>query len=81
MNIQQLIEEIERLEKELKIADERWKRAERHHREKHETEMEVCTHERLYGVNCPLKNPDCLKHIRENSGRGSICMVAGESVG
>ncbi len=31
-------------EKELKIADERWKRAEANHREKHESETEICVY-------------------------------------
>ena len=46
--------QIEVHKEEEKIADERWKRAERHHREELETEMEVCTHE-LGRMICDLK--------------------------
>ena len=42
-NLLKLIDRIkEEYEKELKIADKRWQDVEEHHREKHESDTEVC---------------------------------------
>ena len=68
----------ERLQKELGIADERWERAEEHHK-KHEDDFGSCSVEQK-NVGCPRKNPDCLRHLTENSGRGSMRMMGGKSV-
>lgn len=42
LEITSLREEVERLKGELKIADDRWKTAEHHHKLQHESEMNIC---------------------------------------
>ena len=37
-----LAEQKEKMDRELEIADERWKRAEAHHNQYHESDTEIC---------------------------------------